>query len=354
MNRRVIQKYIKKNFSLENIKLLCREVINNSELAEKNKVHIYVMTVPFFSNGYMCALKWKEIYNFSIYINVSSFLSKRELSNQMKWFYVYVTILHEFVHIDLVLNYRIKWTYSSYLAAVEEMREIKSIMFQRAVYQIMPGYKRKKKKYELSAVELFCRCMSLKNACEMFLPFLSEEEGKIITLIQNSAEFLVDHMEIGYSYNGMPYNKFNRSIVCASKIIKQDPGVLEKYPELKYIYTVDGGIKSIDKIFEGRNNENKEFIDCMLLQMFINLEQDYSLVFQSNNCLKNHIEFLANEYCNACIDYMEIAAIGTVFVEEEVLNDNALLLLKNAQYINKLMDKYNMKHTGGSLLYVEE
>lgn len=87
--------------------------------------------------------------------------------------------------------------------------------------------------------------------------------------------------------------------------------------------------------------------------MFINFELDYSLILENNTDLKKHIELLANQYCEKCIFYIENVEVGSVLLKQEILDDNTLLLLKNVRYINKLMDKYHMVHTGGSLFLVE-
>ena len=180
-----------------------------------------------------------------------------------------------------------------------------------------------------------------------------DEEKKLILMVLKASKFLIDYIEIGYSRAGAPYNKFNRSVVQAQRLIKKRYELLNDYPQLSYIYTPDGKIKSIEKIFEERTDENSDFIDCIIFQMFINFELDYSLILENNADLKKHIELLANQYCEKCIFYIENVEVGSVLLKQEILDDNTLLLLKNVRYINKLMDKYNMVHTGGSLFWVE-
>ena len=154
-----------------------------------------------------------------------------------------------------------------------------------------------------------------------------------------------DHMQSLLEHAHGILNKYNAFI----QILKICAIAREKDNGIKDI----GKIKSIEKIFEERTDENSDFIDCIIFQMFINFELDYSLILENNADLKKHIELLANQYCEKCIFYIENVEVGSVLLKQEILDDNTLLLLKNVRYINKLMDKYNMVHTGGSLFWVE-
>ena len=73
-------------------------------------------------------------------------------------------------------------------------------------------------------------------------------------------------------------------------------------------------------------------------------------MFRKSPGLRNHLEELANRYCRSTIDYLKDSAIGRVFLDEAILQDNAAMLAKNVDRLNKLMVQYNMAHTEGSII----
>ncbi len=352
MKKQIIDKYIKLNITCDNVKKFVRELSDDNEYLKLNKIKIRIVSFMVSSNGCVSAFKWRKKYYFTIFVNVYPYLRNEKLTNRMKWFYIYVTILHEIKHINLLMRDNCEWDYSTYLALIEE-NNIKTASIPRMIQWIMPRNKDSKKIYSTSSVELICRYQSIESAYNIFEIFLVAQEKKKIKMLIESAQFLRDYIEIAYSYSGIPYNKFNTSIILTQRLFGKRYNLLKKYPELQYIYTLDGKIKSIDKIYEKRTNENSDFIDNIMLQMFINFDADYSKILDNNICLKKHLEFLVNQYCKKCIYYIEKIEIGTVFLKREILEENALLLLKNVKYINELMIKYRMNHTEENIFLIE-
>lgn len=353
MNKQILDKYIKRDITCFNVKCFIKELFKDKKCYKLGEVQVCVISLPLLSNGYTNVFKWKKISYIMICINIYPYLQDEKLTNKMKWFYIYVTAFHELCHINLFMKYNTEWNYCTYIAMLEEINDIRTSIFPKTIQWLIPGNKTKNKIYSTSSVELLCKYRSIKSAYNIFSSLLVDEEKKLILMILKASKFLIDYIEIGYSRAGAPYNKFNRSVVQAQRLIKKGYELLNDYPQLCYIYTPDGKIKSIEKIFEERTDENSDFIDCIIFQMFINFELDYSLILENNTDLKKHIELLANQYCEKCIFYIENVEVGSVLLKQEILDDNTLLLLKNVRYINKLMDKYHMVHTGGSLFLVE-
>lgn len=353
MNKLTIQNLLKQEITRKNAKKLIEIILENSNSDTLRKVRTYVLSAPYLSNGSMSIFKWKDNYRFSIYINIYPYITDKSMTDREKWFYIYVTILHEIEHINLLMNENKEWDYSTYIAVIEEMEKQWRGVFYDAFSRLLSKNKNKGKIYDTSSVELSCRYKSLNNAYGVFETFLSDLEKEKIQIILESSKLLVDFIEIGYLCSGAPYNKFTKSVVKIRKNIKKKLDVLHKYPQLCSMYTSDGNLKSFEKIYRERNEKNKDFIDNILLKIFMYLEQDYNMFFENNVDLKKHMEFLANKYCNACMYYMENVSIGTIFLDKEVIDDNTLLLLKNVKYINRLMDSYGMLHTFGSLFFIE-
>ena len=349
----MIGKYIELKISKANVKHFLKDLFEDNEYFKLNKIKIHVISFPVSFNGYTSIFKWKKAHYSTIFINIYPYLQDNEMPNRMKWFYVCITIFHEMEHIGLLMECNIKWNYPTYLAIVEEKFNITTSIIPKMIQWVIPGKKNPSKMYSTSSVELVCKYQSIKKAYDMMDSFLNDEEKEAMKMIIKSVKFLIEHMEIAYSYGGIPYNKFNRSVIQVQQLRKKGYNIFEEYLQLRYIYNSDGKIKNIEKIYEQRTDENSNFIDYIMLQMFINFEIDYKMIFKKNIQLKEHIEFLANQYCKDCIFYVENMKIGSVFLEEEILDDNALLLLKNVKYINGLMDKYNMTHIGENIFLIE-
>ena len=354
MNRQIINKYINYNVSYKNVENFAKEVLKEKASFETFKVKLWVGVIPFGANGYTSAFKWKGTFHFFIFVNIYPYLTDKNQTNRMKWFYIYTTLIHEITHIKLLISSNVEWEYATYIALIEEVANIKKNIIPQILSRWMiPGKKSQKKIYSTSSVELLCNYKGLESAYDMFQAFLTEKEKNAAMMLLRAAQFLIDHIEIGYYLDGIPYNKFNKSIVQVQQLTQKGYGLTENYPQLQKIYTVDGKLKSMEKIFRERTDANKSFLDRVIFQMFTNLELDYSSIFEENDALKKHIEFLANQYCEKCIDYVEHIKIGTIFLERELLDDNALLLAKNVRYVNQLMAKYGMVHTGENLFLIE-
>ena len=93
-------------------------------------------------------------------------------------------------------------------------------------------------------------------------------------------------------------------------------------------------------------------IDEILIRLFISLSIDWTSIFATHTDFYNHIAALANNYCEKTVYYLKNISLGEVFLHKDILQDNAAMLIKNVHILNKLMNKYGMNHTSGSVLPV--
>lgn len=111
-------------------------------------------------------------------------------------------------------------------------------------------------------------------------------------------------------------------------------------------------LKSPAKIYAEQTEENKQLADNILIRLFITMEFDWTQLFAEHKALYDHIAVLANDYCSKTVDYLKNITLGEVFLHKDILQDNAAMLIKNTNTLNKRMDKYGMAHTTGSVLPV--
>lgn len=79
-------------------------------------------------------------------------------------------------------------------------------------------------------------------------------------------------------------------------------------------------------------------------------DMDWKSAFENSPELHKHIESLSNEYCRRSIEFMKNIHVGEVFLSKDLLQDNAAMLIRNTDKLNKLMQRFNMEHTTGSLI----
>lgn len=221
MNKQILDKYIKRDITCFNVKCFIKELFKDKKCYKLGEVQVCVISLPLLSNGYTNVFKWKKISYIMICINIYPYLQDEKLTNKMKWFYIYVTAFHELCHINLFMKYNTEWNYCTYIAMLEEINDIRTSIFPKTIQWLIPGNKTKNKIYSTSSVELLCKYRSIKSAYNIFSSLLVDEEKKLILMILKASKFLIDYIEIGYSRAGAPYNKFNRSVVQAQRLIKK-------------------------------------------------------------------------------------------------------------------------------------
>lgn len=96
--------------------------------------------------------------------------------------------------------------------------------------------------------------------------------------------------------------------------------------------------------------DEEAVIDELLVNLFITFDVDLTEMFEKDPEFKMRMSRLANEYCAKTITFIQQQKKGEVFLDDTILQDNAAMLIMNANRLNLLMEKYGMEHTGGSVI----
>ena len=94
---------------------------------------------------------------------------------------------------------------------------------------------------------------------------------------------------------------------------------------------------------------DKCFYDAILIRMFIFWDCDWNELFEKTEGLKMLITKLANEYCQQYLCYLLNQEIARVFMPEEIIQDNAAMLIKSIHMIKRKMKQYGMQNAVGGV-----
>lgn len=353
MNQNPILDYVFCNIDRTTVKAFCDKIIGECEEDIVQSTRIHVVSSRFLSNGYMSAIKYRRKYRFVILLNIHPFLKDNTFSQTMKWFHIYAIILHEIRHIELLVHRRLKSDYLTFLSIMEEEKRLIPLIYSRIVNLTREGRKIRKRSYCTSSVEMLCRYDSFQKAITVFRPLLQAEEIEVIENLIDAMKFLNSYMEIGYTLSGSVFNKFIKSVFVAQRSIKKKENFLEEVPFLSYAFNTDGTIKGFDILFNNRQEENIDFMDNIILRLFIYLAMDFKPVVQNNKVLKDYLEGIGNQYCGSVLYYYDHIQLGTLLLDHNVLEDNSITLFKNSEMIGKIMDDCGMRKTEGGIFVVQ-
>lgn len=242
--------------------------------------------------------------------------------------------------------------YSRLLAAVQQLG-LEDKRRERTGNKIktVPNYYKLKEIRRITSLnELVCTQVGFQRAYDMLKELLSTEEKQAISMIMQSVDFLCSHLEISYKKSLQPYNLFAQSILGIQNRLKRDIQLLDNFPQLKYIVNVNGKIFSPEEWYQYENGAAPDFCDAMLIRLFLLFDMNWEDIFQRNHDFFLHMEQLANQYCQQTVYYLKNMEIGEVLWNQNILQDNAAMLIKNTAVLHKLMHKFGMKHTGGSVV----
>lgn len=349
----VMQRFMDKKCSAADLKRFCRHVLSLELPASlENRVTLHCTVQPAIGNGCVKVHKDVSHYRYRIHINLLPFLRGTYTSHRMRLFYLYATIIHELKHIEL-LEKKNLGDYSELVAFWEEYRNFSRLRLLDGINLVLMGKNTRasqKKKYRVSAAEILCNLWAFQRSYLVLGSYLTEQERDTVETMIRSLSFLKEHLIISYSSGNHPYNLFPKMISEVQLVLKKDPGKrAEDLKPMQCLFLPDGQAKPVEQLFRERTDTNAMVTDGVLINWFICADMDFSGIFRKCPALKNHMEALANRYCAHAIGYLKDSGIGKVFLDDALLQDNGAMLVKNVDRLNKLIDRYAMAHTEGSI-----
>lgn len=297
-------------------------------------------------NGYIRIDRKKQKYRFKVYININKVLKDKNISVSRGLFYLYVTILHEFEHINIILNKECK-CYEKLLAVISMEKELNRSLFQVIISRVRHAGARGElyKGYITSSVELWCAICSFKSAYSTISDLISETDKENVRNMCNALDIIIKNQVISYSESGNPFNKFIDMVEYALKLSKKNNGISV------FDNVVNNGILySIDEIY-AKINEDVFFEDIMI-NYFLNVEQDYAQIFNTYVELRNYMENIINRYYDGCIEYIKNRDKLLLFLTEDLIEDNLRVMLNYIKKIEKYIEKKVIVRIGERILEI--
>lgn len=323
----------------------CKKVFDKEIQREKlDDVTLKIINTPLNnSNGYVNPNLKKETYQ--IVINLNSF---KNLSEQDKIFYIYETISHEIEHIKTFqktqeedfIDYDHFMSILEYISYLFELKQPALNMNMSLVKKILLN-KKMNRNYDVSSNELKASLEGYKKAKQYSE---SNKDSKKVDIILSSIEFLNNNIEVTYDRYNVPNIKMNMFLRNASIYIKRFPEILNKYKSLRLIFNKEG-IKSIEELYNIRNDKNAKIIDNVVLGI-ININN-----IPEDENIRDYISNLIVDYNHKVINYYKNINIGKVFIDDErKLNENMNIMLKRAKYLNMILSSMDRKNEYGLIL----
>lgn len=303
------------------------------------------------SNGQLRIRCFRGKYRFRVSINLRPLLKADTLSDDMKRLFLYATVVHELAHIDLLLSLRGKGepNFFKLFAAWDQVGRAGNFRVFLPPNPLLQGAAGKRKRKITSASEWYCNTIGFCRAYASTSSSLTEREKALTEILVNSLDFIVQHLEISYNREGNPRNLFLVSIKQMQSYKKHRRGRTAAFQQLDYLLHSDGSMLSVEELL-ARMDSADGFYSAVLLRVFLYLDLDWSILFEKVPDLKEIITALSNEYCENSIRYLTQIETGTIFLPESVLRDNAAMLIKNDQILNRKMKQYGIARTTGGVL----
>lgn len=320
------------------------------------KVRVLTIRIPFCSvNGFTVSFGRKNRLSDLVIINISPYVANSGLTPQMARFFLHSVIAHELKHIQILQDwYTGVSTDFRILFSQWALDHVRTRFQPDCIIRHYLSYKGasvlRRKRYDVSSMELCCFQYGFQEAMRALGSTLDDEDKTLAQTILDSIVFVNQYLEIDYFSSKQAYNRFTHTLYYLQKYVRKYPQQIKNYPQLACVFSPNGLLKTPNLLFSERTEDNSSFIDDVLIRMFITMSFDWQSIFAHNTDLYHHMGILANQYCNDSISYLKHTQLGEVFLHQDILQDNAAMLIKNVNTLNQLMTLYRIPRTAGSVL----
>lgn len=343
--------------TLQSLKLFCRTLfytrVKDLDISE-NSVSLKFQNTPFQPNGYVQAIRSKKKWRFYITINLWHVRKNKSYSDAERYFYTCATLCHELHHVYLYVNGE-KCRFNNYLDYVAFMEttsrfsnsylmEIYSMIFSAKKY-----YQYRQRKYMTTPAELVCMRYGYSDALMLMNSILNDSEKIVFERITESVSLACKSMEVSYLRNSQPINLFAKllgNIVTASR---KKPDFTTRYPQFKLLLRETGGLRDFEDIYRIGKAEQLNYYTDVVVHLFC-FADEASLAKQGlPDDMYRDLESWANEYIAMGIQYLQTKDLAKIILSDQVVEDNASVIIKNISLLNRRMAILGMKHDTGNV-----
>lgn len=327
----------------------CHEILSSElEVNKLKNVDLKVISSPLnLSLGYIKPNIKENRY--MIVINLHNF---KNMTEEDRKFYIYITILHELEHIKTFEFTKRKDFYEyehfisllEYISYMYELRQPPTDINSNLVKKILLS-KKMISNYEVSTGEIKSSLESFKSGKKYLISTKSKKNIEQVDKIISSLDFLNKHMEITYVNKILNVDKMYYFLRNTSLYLQRYPHLINQYEILKIAFNNNGCLKEIEDLYLSRNSYNHEIIDRIVLSV-ININN-----IPDDDNIKKYVEELIKNYNSKIYEFYKNINLGKIFMDKEkYLEDNLEIIIKKSRRLNSILDYLKIEDENRKIL----
>lgn len=344
VNLKTIRTFAQLVFEVEQLRFLFPFPVTFKTVFLCSSVNGYVRTVGVDQKRCVCVV-----------LNCFPFLLGRtKRSSAMTWLYIYATVVHELEHIRLQqqLEEGENYDFQSFMASLCQYNHRGVSNWSRIINNIdvVPNFAKTSRR-TASLSELICTQVGMHRAYEVLGAFLNTKDRDIVEMLIRSIDFLCEHMEIHYGMSSQPFYLFKTNLLKTYNKVQADTSCLERLKQLKLLFDEKGSLHTPLTWFSCITEETRAFYDAILIRAFLNMRnaEVWKQVFAANSSFHTYMEGLANDYCQRSVNYLKEIYIGETLLSQDILQDNAAMIIKTTNDLYGQMEKFGMDLVQGAI-----
>ena len=342
------------NGSKKELRYFCERVFeeelhHNPRYCKEGNVHYRIVNMPFRENGNLNMFFFGKKEYVRICINLHCFLPKCVCSVQMKFVFLYATIVHELEHLRLTRLLKCE-TINNYREAIAALDQYcYRFWISNGIYDLLtPGRHKTKKRYDSSPAEIHCNLAGMRRAYEMLAEGLSQDCKAKVEKILDGLMLMSKNQEIRFYREDLESPLFLTTVGYV-RLLSQRKRMAEHFPVLSLMFDkTEGGIP-VDEIIRRAKRTDEDFDKGMLLRCFIYFEANWRKIFEQDAEVKKLVNKMADDYCKSAMRFLSNEEIVKIYLSEEIVDRNSAELVRNVQILKHQMKEYGMQSTAGGV-----
>jgi hypothetical protein len=344
--------------TIQSLKSFCRALfyakVDDLNLKEW-AISLKFQCTPFRPNGYVQAIRTKKKWKFYISINLWHVSKNKCYSNAERYFYASATLCHELHHVYLQVNGEKNRfdNYLDYIAFMEAngrfsnnyLAEVYSMIFSIKKY-----HQYRKYKYITTPAELVCMRYGYADSLSLLDSILSKNEKIVIERIVESISLVYETIEVSYLRNSQPINLFAKLLGNVVTASRKKSDFTTRYPQFRLLLQETGDLRDFEDIYRIGKAEQLTYCADVVVRLFFFADESSLMKKGLPDDMYNDIERWANKYIAMGIRYLQTKDLAKVILSDQIVEDNAAVIIKNITLLNRRMTLLGMKHNIGNVL----
>lgn len=302
----------------------------------QEKIYLVLKYMPRGRNGRTIIRRRKQKNRYTIRINARS----KETDEAALRRHTFATVVHELTHIAVFRRLTENFPSADYLYTAAGLEQL----IGSAAAPFFQGMTDRRIRCT-SVSELLCMRESLQRTIEKFGGEIDLEEREALQRAADACRFMLRHMEIHYVRKDRPVNLFFWLLASGEKLAGNK---VLRLP-MEKLFTDEGRLAGLEALY-ANDGINEDLKKNLLLRSFMYEKNDVKPLLDREPALFQMLENLSAEYCESAVGFFRDRKLGEILFDDEFLDDNAAMLMKNLDRLKRQMQRYGMRADAGSVL----